>query len=94
MLIHYWDIACLSLLCATWLRLTMQAAALITTAVQAVATASLTFMTFSAGMLLVDSLFEYKPSAGDLAMHSSLAVWNALILFGRIRGTSYAVRAP
>lgn len=90
------DLASLSILCGTWLKLTIDALQIRPwTWSQAIAIAALVLMSTSATTMLVDSYTgAYHPHADDRWMHAALGLWNALILLNVIRGTSYSIRRP
>ena len=90
------ELASLSVLCGTWLKLTLTAMFHVPwTWQQGTAITALVLMTTSAATMLVDAAMGvYVPQVDDRWLHGSLALWNALILFNVIRGTAYSVRSP
>lgn len=95
-ILQFIDLACLGVIFGTWLQLTMDAGMLAYLGWrQGVATAVLIVMTCSVGILMIEDMMQpYSPRFGEFAMHAALAMWNAMILFRLIRGTSDSVRSP
>lgn len=90
------ELAALSILCGTWTKLTIDAARRWPLEWrQALAIVALVSMSTSAAMMLLDTYNGvYSPHVDDRWLHAALGLWNALILLGVIRGTSYSMRRP